>query len=200
MPSKNSFQASKYTLHSMLLTKEELEIVAPVGKYVILGKVLKDPVITREEFLGMYEKGRIDALGLALSLDHFAFIPVPGRGVIAKIAKPVIEIKPFAFMITSSGELLENIFGKGAIDFGISFSYPLLFQEEDEVVKTRGRYLEWDIFENIKAFKRGKTAPAQFMLNERRLNGAFRIGKNARALAKQKISSVNDLTLRGGDV
>lgn len=197
MPTKNNFLASKYIYHHMLLSKEESEKLLPdVGFYVILGKVLSNPFISKQELIQIAENSRIDAVGFALTKDHFDFISVGESKVIAKQNRPIIEIKPFAFMLSSNGDLLENVFGKGSIDFGLSFSYPMLFQQANNVVKTMGNYKEWDIFQEIKIFKRKNTVPAQFIYKNNRLNGSFRIGRNAFVNAKERITKIKGLSFR----
>ena len=141
----------------------------------------------------------MQALGFAFEESSFDFLKVQNRGFIARQNKPVIEIKPFAFMLSSENQLLENVFGKGSVDFGIDFSYPMLFRSNGEVVKTKDLFKEGEEFDKIKVFKRKYTIAAQFMLNGERLNGSFRIGKRAINTAKEVLYHLNGLSLRGID-
>jgi hypothetical protein len=199
MALKSNFQASRYLHHHFLLTEEEINQIAPFGTYVILGKVIENPIISRDDFIKMASEGRMQTLGFAYDKSFFNFIQIPKRGAIAKQNKPVIEIKPFAFMISSENKLLENVFGKDCIDFGIDISYPTLFLSEGGVIKTKGLYKEWEEFDKLKLFKRKFTIPAQFMIDGSRVNGSFRIGKGAKIKAKQILSHLTNVRLRGED-
>ncbi|MCH9617577.1 MAG: hypothetical protein SP1CHLAM9_08950 [Chlamydiia bacterium] len=195
MPSNSEFQASRYVSYYLLLTKEELMELLPVGFYVLLGKVVEDPVIYRKAVLEQIVSERVCALGFALSKDHFHFIDIPGRGKIAREQLPVIEIKPFAFMITSDKKILENTFGVGSVDFGISLSYPVLFSRDGEVANTKDHFREAQIFKQMRAFVRKKTKPCKMTIHGKEYRASFRVGNNAEALAQEKIETVKDLEL-----
>ena len=192
MPSKTSFHASRYVHYFLLLTKAELLEFLPDGYYVALGKVLADPFLSKEK---VAEASDFSAIGFALSKDHFSFVNIPNRGQIAKENLPVMHIKPFTFLLTSNGKILEDTSGVGAIDFGLSFSYPILFQKEEKVVFTKDHFEEAKIFMTMRSFIRKKTKPAKLLLHGEKLQTSFRIGNEARDLAASKISQVEGLTL-----
>ncbi len=195
MPSNSEFQASRYVSYYLLLTKEELMELLPVGFYVLLGKVVEDPVISRKAVLEQIVTERVCALGFALSKDHFHLLDISGRGKIARAQLPVIEIKPFAFMITSDKKILENTFGVGSVDFGISLSYPVLFSRDGQVANTKDHFKEAKIFKQMRAFVRNKTKPCKMAIHGKEYKASFRVGNKAEALAQQKIETVKDLEL-----
>ncbi len=197
MQSKNNFSASRYITHSMLLTKEELLEFLPDGFYVILGKVCKSPIISKEEFIALEQAHGKETVGFAYSLDHFSFITIKDRGEIAKQCKPVIEIKPFSFLITFEQKILEGVYGAGSIDFGLSYSYPGLYADGERIVKTRGNFKEAELFDQFRFYKRENTVSAKFILGSNPMIATFRIGKKAEELAREKISHVSQLELRG---
>jgi hypothetical protein len=196
MPSKSNFHASRYVSYFLLLTKEELMDLLPEGLYVLLGKVLEEPKVTREEIIEQIHAARVSVAGFAYSADHFDFIEIPGRGKIAKERLPVIEIKPFAFMITSDKKILENTFGVGSVDFGISLSYPTLFSRDGEVANTKDHFLEAKVFGEMRSFVRKKTKACKLLIDGKEHRTSFRIGNQAKGLAQKKLESVKDLELQ----
>ena len=196
MPPNNSYQASKYTSHSMLLDEEELDAMLPHGIYMIMGKLLTNPEISRSDLLVSMKEGRIDTVGFAFTNDHYDLFEVKERGCIARPKLPVIEIKQFCFSLNSNGNFLEGVFGKDSIDFGVTFSYPTLFMDKDKnIINTRKYFQESDAFKQIREFKRKHTKPASFYFRGNEIKGSFRIGKKALVLAKNKIASNPELIL-----
>jgi len=196
MQSKNNFSASRYITHSMLLTKEELLDFLPDGWYVILGKVCKSPILSKEEFVALEHSDRKETVGFAYSLDHFSFLPIKDRGEIARQCRPVIEIKPFSFLISFEQKILEGTYGAGSIDFGLSFSYPGLYSDGEKIGKTRGAFKEAELFDQFRVYKRENTVSAKFLLGATLITATFRIGKKAQKLAREKIPHYLELEVR----
>jgi hypothetical protein len=196
MQSKNNFSASRYITHSMLLTKEELLEFLPDGFYVILGKVCKKAVISKEEFIAIDHSLKKETVGFAYSLDHFSFLTIKDRGEIAAQCRPVIEIKPFSFLISFEQKILEGVYGTGSIDFGLSYSYPGLYSDGEKIVKTRGTFKEAELFDQFRVYKRENTVSAKFLLGSNSMIATFRIGKNAQGLAREKIPHYLELEVR----
>ncbi|MCH9621983.1 MAG: hypothetical protein S4CHLAM20_14160 [Chlamydiia bacterium] len=192
--SPNNFTASKYITHNMLLSSFEINELLPEGFYVILGVLLDDPVISKETFIQMAETDNPFLIGFAYSLKHFEFVNTP-RGKIARIKKPVVEIKPFSFTITSEKKILEDVLVKESIKFGLSFSYPRLFSIDKQVEKTKDFFKEADFFDAMRKFKRKKTKPVFLDYCGKRLVGSFRMGNEAKKQAQERIATVEGLSI-----
>lgn len=195
MPSKNNFQASCYAAYYALLTKEELTEFLPEGVYAYLGKVVEDPFISRKDIIEEIQAGTISAAGFAYDKKHFDIIEIPMRGKIIKQKLPLIEIKPFAFMITSERKILENTYGIGSVEFGICLSYPSLFSQNGEVIKTRKAFLEAKAFGEMRSFIRKKTKPCKLIIDGKEYRSSFRIGNTAGLLAQKKIESLEGVKI-----
>jgi hypothetical protein len=193
--SQNKLLASQYVFHNMLLSKDELNNLLPEGVYVILGALIENPVMTKNEFIDLSFEKETFKVGFSFEMDAFEFLEV-GKGQIAQLKKPVVEIKPFTFTITSEHTLLEEPNSKDSWRFGLSFSYPRLYSQGSEVVKTRGLFKEADFFDEMRVFKRKMTKPAIFDYKEKKLMGSMRVGLKAFSEAIENLKQINGLTLR----
>ena len=193
--SQNKFLASQYVFHNMLLSNDELKTLLPEGYYVILGVLVDNPVMTKDEFIELSCLDQPFKVGFAFNIDSFDFLDV-AKGKIAQVKKPVIEIKPFSFTITSEDKLLEEPNAKDSCSFGLSFSYPRLYSEGGEVQKTRGCFKEADFFDEMRVFKRKMTKPAHFDFREKKLMGSMRVGIKAGSQAIECLKQIDGLTLR----
>ena len=194
MPLKGKFETSQFVSYHLLLVKEELERLFSDGIFVCLGKIVKDPIISKEEFITRATSERMDMIGFAFSLDHFAFMEITGKGVIAKAVLPVIEICSFAFMITSQGKMLEQA-GKNCVHFGVSISYPMLFSISETVEKTRKQFGEAELFHAMRGWIRKETKAAEFIYQGEIVKSSCRIGIGATDEAKKRIAKLEGLEL-----
>lgn len=192
MPPKSEFRASRYVHYFLYLGRKELSELFPEGYFVILGKVEKQPILTKKEFIN---GSSTSLVGFSFSEESFNFIPVGQRGKIAKQIKPIIEIKPFTFLVTSDGKLLENTHGKDAVSFGFCISYPSLFESEREVLKTKGIFKEAEVFAEMRAFIRKRTVAPKVFINEKREKVSFRIGKEVLEEGKKKLEKIEGLKI-----
>jgi len=181
-----SFTASQFVFHNMLLNQEELEVLLPEGFYVILGQIKEAVVLTKDEFIALSQTQERFKVGFAFDLSHFKMTKTP-KGQIAQVQKPVMEIKPFSFTITSEDQILEDVPVKDSIPWGLSFSYPRLFSVGDEVKKSKGVFQEADFFDEMRKFKRKETDQVFLEKDGKRLSGTFRMGKKSKDLASQKL-------------
>ncbi len=194
MPLKGKFETSQLVSYHLLLAKSELEGLFSEGFFVFLGKIVNDPIISKEEFLTMATSERMNMIGFALTLDHFAFMEIPGKGMIAKAVLPVIEISSFALLITSQGKILEQA-GKDCLYFGVSISYPMLFSVSEEVEKTRKQFGEAELFHAMRGWIRKETKSAEFIYEGKVLKSSCRIGKGAMDEAEKRIAKMKGLKL-----
>jgi hypothetical protein len=190
----NKCETSQYVSYCLLLSKKEYEELLPQGIYVQLGRVVKDPLISRDRCIKMALEGNVGKCGFAFKKEHFAFLDMNEKGLLAKVVLPVIEISLFAFRLSSDGELLEQR-GKDSIDFGVCLSYPMLFSIEGNVQRTH-LFAEALFFHQMRGWIRKHSKFAQFNLGGKVLKGSFRIGNEAKVMAIEKIKPIKGLELK----
>ena len=94
---------------------------------------------------------------------------------------PVVQVREHHFTLASDGEIHPMVFGKDALSFGLVFSYPQIFfdTKEKKIVEA---YKQKDLpntslFKKIQIWAREHTKPARFIINGKKVNATFRIGK-----------------------
>jgi len=117
-------------------------------------------------------------LAFALTRDESAIqlMPVKDRGVIARIVKPVVEMRSHHFII-SNGEFHSMAFGKEAISWGVKFAYPQIYQGENGVVDLfKSDHTEnTDLYKELSRALRDLTKPTPFLINEQLIKSTIRI-------------------------
>jgi hypothetical protein len=194
MSVNSKFEQAQLVSYHLLLQETELMDLLPSGVYAVLGKLVQNAIISKEEVIAMAMGQRMHKVGFALHGSHFRQVEVPGKGMIAKSVLPVVEISPFSFLITSDGVLLEQA-GIDSIEFGLTFSYPMLFSVGDKVEKTREKFSEATIFHGMRGWIRKETKLATFTYKGKCLKGSFRIGKLATFEAEERIKKIDGLKL-----
>jgi hypothetical protein len=196
-------QASKWLYCPLLIDLEEMKnLFKTLGPFylVLASGVTKEGegFITHEQFLDCYAV-YIEALKagslpddsrirpyftsvLTCSLDPLYRVPLADRQQLIKIDKPVIQLQGHKFNYsTADGKFRSMVFGQASIFWGIQFSYPQLYQDENFVVKA---VKEGDEFPNTALFKklqkwvRVNTVPTPFIVDGKQINVPFRLGKS----------------------
>lgn len=171
----NDLEVSRFVSYHLCLSNLEWKDFLVDGVYAILGRVVEDPFLTKEQVIMLFEQERFPAIAFAFSMDHFEKVEVK-NGWIVKALLPVIEMHPFAVRV-SEGKLLEKDFGKGSIYIGTSVSYPTLAKVNDEVVFTKDHFEEAKIFAGWRKFIRKNTQLGKIKFDGKEYTGSFRVGK-----------------------
>lgn len=190
--SKVNFSASQYVTHQMLLSSSELKELFKGATFALLGVLSQDPFLSLDEALNYFNSSKRYKIGVAFSKEPFFIVDTP-KGKIATLQKPVIEIKPFSFIISSENDLIEDVHGEEAIYFGISISFPRLFSLNGDISKTKGQSTESLFFDSLRAFKRSKTEPLKFEVGGKRLKTGARVSFAAKKIAESKLKRLVSL-------
>lgn len=196
-------EVSKWLDLSILMDLSDLEkLFSELGNpdLVRLGGVVtkESALISVEEYLQLYSdylKGigsstpvRLPAVAMTKQLDAFALCPVNEEKYILKQLLPVIELKEHALFYSElEGKFRSGIFGRGGIQWGITFAYPQFFvdQETKGVIQLlkegSGNSL---LFKSLQSWVRRNSDPTPITLAEQKIRLTARIGKGAHSFAK----------------
>jgi hypothetical protein len=99
-----------------------------------------------------------------------------------KANRPIIQMQPHAFHFSrESFEFRSMTFGPESVTWGIQFSYPQLYQDfktqEIHQVKDTSLFPNTVLFKKIQKWIRDFTLPTPFVVEGKKINVPFRIGK-----------------------
>lgn len=213
IPDKTSahlpLEASKWQKLSVLLDPIQMEELLNACSPFFLckvGQIVKkgEEILSLEAFLKAYSRysqelfsGNIPDLSLfrdvffsAATKDLSAFFSVPleEQKHLVKVCKPSLQFQ--ALQVRFSPETMsvyQNVFGKNALPFGLTFSYPHLVRtEEGDVVKSReGEFANSELFKEVQHWLRKNTSPAMFLFEGKKVVTPIKIGKGV----KEKMGS-----------
>ncbi|MCH9811848.1 hypothetical protein K0U07_03680 [bacterium] len=175
MPSTSKLEASRFVSYHLSLEKEMWERFLPEGYFAVLGRVVEDPFLTKQQVIELLGREKFPALGFAFSADHFEVMEVKDKRIVKPLL-PVVEIQPFAVRV-SEGKLLEKDFGVGSMYVGASVSYPTLAKVDGEVVFTKDHFEEAKTFAGWRKWIRKETTPGIISAEGVEYRGTFRVGK-----------------------
>lgn len=200
-------QASKWLQVQVLLSKNELAglfefleislgnfLLFPCG--VVCGKEQSD--IAKNIFLNIYGnyvdnlcRGVIpDAAyyrsyfspAMTVTPEALFTIPVGEDRQIIRIAKPVIQLQAHNMDYSNVDKKFHSmVFGIDSIPWGIQFSYPQLFQDNEtrqvEIVKKTKTFPNTALFQLLQKWMRTNTIPTPFIAEGKGVNVPMRLGK-----------------------
>lgn len=200
--SRYALQASRWQKYPMLLNEEEMRsLFACLGECWI---IQTGGLLTREEgclslasFLSAYDtylacvKEGGDPYSLAertyfssvltCSLEAVYFLPIKENKGLIKIRRPVIQLQLHRFDYFPADETFRSmVFGPEAIHWGIQFSYPYLYQDEELQVVAVGDTPDWPnttLFKRLQQWNRHHTLPTPLLVQGKRTNVPIRLGK-----------------------
>ena len=90
-----------------------------------------------------------------------------------------MQLQPARLRYSKESEDFQiGVFGEG-ISWGIQFSYPFLFQDENhEICKVDESFPNTHLFLTLQRFIRKKTKATPFLIGEKRINVPVRLGLN----------------------
>ena len=193
---KVDYKVSKWLTASMLLSLGEMtHFFETLGDFTLVktGEILDESGHTsKEEFLKLYETYLLslnndNAIRLPSFLicfdeeDVYSLQTASGK-FIQYPKKPLIQIREHKFQITSDLRVQTMVFGKESIRFGLIFSYPQIFfdNETKKIVETlKDKENPNTIaFHKIQKFVRDHTKPTPLIIEGLKKNATFRIGKS----------------------
>lgn len=201
--STTSLQASKWLKIPVLLDVNEMKALidhlGPFWIFLISGVVAKDnETLSPVDFLQCYSE-YIDSLKQGQFPLESAFrkafssvwttytdalysFPINENQQLIKIQKPVIHLQPHRFEYSSTdGKFHSMVFGTNSVWWGIQFSYPQLFQDENLQilqVKENEFFPNTTFFKKLQKWIRDHTVPTPFFVDNKRMNVPIRLGKN----------------------
>ena len=196
-------QASKWLHCPVLVDVAEMQdLLHVLGEfYIVLATgVTKqgEGFLTTEEFIDGYfcyiealKKGEIPlnprirpyfSTIVTRTLDPLYSVPVGENQQLIKIDKPVIQLQSHRFNYSKAdGKFRSMVFGQDSIYWGIQFSYPQLYQDEQYVVKPVRETEEFpntSLFKILQRWVRAHTIATPFLVGGKQVNVPIRLGKN----------------------
>lgn len=194
-------QASKWLKLQVLVERRSLEdLFQHLGDFEIYltGKLTEKGggIIAKEEFLDVYEKYICD-LKQGQAPDERVFAPyfscvlsatpeavyalyTSTDQQIIRVAKPVIQMQAHTLDYSPrDGKLRSMVFGVDSVQWGIQFSYPQLYLENNEVVQAlhQTEYPNTSLFKRLQEWVRTHTLPTPFEIEGKKQNAPVRIGQ-----------------------
>lgn len=197
------FQASKWLKYPILLDLSEMELLLQdLGEFWIFQTSIVTPInqeiLSRQDFLTAYQsyveslkKGMMPDLQalrppfssvLSRTSEALYAVPISEHEQLVKICKPVIQLQPHQFAYSPvDGKFHSMVWGSESITWGIQFSYPQLYQDEElQVFKVDDspRFPNTSLFRLLQKWIRYHTIATPFLVNSRQINVPIRIGKD----------------------
>jgi hypothetical protein len=202
-----SLQASKWLKVQALLGLNELQelfayLKGSVGDFVLYscGGVCKkeEGEISKQTFLERYgnylndlQTGQTPDLNLYRSLFSPAMttttealyaLPIGQDRQIIRVAKPVVQLQAHNLDYSTEDKKFHSmIFGMDSVSWGIQFSYPQLYQDNEtkqvEMVRKGADFPNTALFQAIQKWMRQNTIPTPFLAEGVLTNVPARLGK-----------------------
>jgi len=198
-------QASKWLKLQVLVERSSLmALFQHLGDFEIYltGKLTHKGggIIPQTEFLDVYERYILD-LKQGLAPDERSFAPyfscvlsatpeavygiyTPTDQQLIRVAKPVIQMQAHTIDYSPrDGKLRSMVFGVDSVQWGIQFSYPQLYLENNEVVQAlhQTEYPNTILFKKLQEWVRMNTLPTPFEIEGKKQNAPVRIGRECLA-------------------
>ncbi len=197
-----SLQASKWQKSPLLLDVEEMEdLLKVLGNFWIVqisGLIsIGQEIINRESFLDLY-RHYINALKqgevpsdirlrayfssvLTNFLEALYAVQVNESQCLVKIQQPVIQLQAHRFDYSFVDRTFRSmVFGQDSVQWGIQFSYPHLYQDENlqvMTVKESPQFPNTALFKRLQQWTRAHTIATPFEVAGKRINVPIRLGK-----------------------
>lgn len=194
-------QASKWIKLPMLLDPEEMVfLLEALGEFFVYFVGCVTPAgqgeLARRTFLDLYydyvcalREGREPDLApcraafssvFTVSQDTVYTVPVAGDKQLIRVAKPVVQLQAHTMGYSPvDGKFRSMVLGKDAINWGIQFSYPQLFQdpETSQIMSVDTTFPNTKLFRALQRWMRQQTLPTPLTVNGVTTNVPIRIGK-----------------------
>lgn len=127
---------------------------------------------------------------ITVSPEHlFAILTESGKHLV-RIAKPVIQMQPHRMGYSSvDGKFRSMVLGSDSITWGIQFSYPQLFQDnqsgEVKQVVEGDEFPNTSLFRRLQRWVRNHTIPTSFLIEGKKIHIPMRLGKECLAWINQ---------------
>ncbi|MFI0434908.1 MAG: hypothetical protein ACH350_04165 [Parachlamydiaceae bacterium] len=195
-------QASKWQQIPLLINENEMgELLTCLGSFwmvqtsgvVPIGK----EIIEHESFLEVYRsyiaelKQGIDPKNPLIkpyfssvwtaSCDPLYRVKINEKTCLVKVMRPVVQLQAHRFDYSyADGTFRSMVLGSNSILWGIQFSYPHLYQDENfqiVTLKEEDRFPNTALFKKIQQWSRGHTIPTPFEVDGKKINVPIRLGK-----------------------
>ncbi len=188
---KEDYRVSKWLSVSALLDPNELRSFAQeMGSFSLYrtGELVKttDPV-PLDTWVSEYKEyllcdKKISPLLMTFDQNDVYGLETAQKEYLIYPKYPVIQIREHKFAVTMDGRIQTMVFGKDSVRWGLIFSYPQIFYDprtktivevfkDKEAPNTEG-------FRKIQKWMRDWTKPVPFVIQGKRVNATFRVGKN----------------------
>ena len=119
---------------------------------------------------------------MTLSTDSLFTIPVGDDRQIIRVSRPVIQLQSHNIDYSTVDKKFHSmVFGADSIAWGIQFSYPQLFQDNEtkqvEMVKNNKAFPNSLLFQHLQKWIRKETIPTPFIAEGKLINVPMRLGK-----------------------
>jgi hypothetical protein len=200
-------QASKWLQSQALLSKEELaglfqflEESHTIYLYacgVVCSK--ENEEISKQEFLETYgsyvdklRQGEMPDLTfyrtafspvMTVTTDALFTIPVAEDKQIIRVSEPIVQLQAHNMDYSTLDKKFHSmVFGKDSIPWGLQFSYPQLYQDNQtkqvEIIKKSSGFPNTALFQLLQKWMRQHTIPTPFLAEGTLINVPIRLGKN----------------------
>lgn len=144
------------------------------GNYIdhLMQGKLPDPTFYRTAF----------SPAITVSTDTLFTIPVGDDRQIIRISKPVIQLQAHNMDYSTVDKKFHSmVFGMDSIPWGIQFSYPQLYQDNQtkqvEIIKKSQEFPNTILFQTLQKWMRQNTIPTPFIAENTSINLPIRLGK-----------------------
>ena len=197
-----SYQASKWQVCHVLLEAEEMRAlfdalsnfwIVQISGLIPIGQEL----IQKEDFLNVYSayiaalrNGEIPADKLlrtyfssvfTVDLTALYAVKVNEEQSVVKIRKPVVQLQSHRFDYSSAdGKFRSMVLGYDSIHWGLQFSYPHFYQDDNmEVFTVRegAQFPNTALFKQLQRWVRANTIATPFEVQGKRINVPIRLGR-----------------------
>ena len=198
----SSLQASKWQKCLVLMDVNEMEaLFASLEKFWIVqisGVIpIGQEIISQKAFLEVYQH-YIDAIKrgenpndprvrpyfsavFTTSLEALYAVKVNEEQCLVKVRQPVVQLQAHRFDYSSAdGTFRSMVMGYDSIQWGIQYSYPHLYQDENfQVLTVRDgpQFPNTSLFKNLQKWVRSHTIATPFEVDGKRVNVPIRLGK-----------------------
>lgn len=197
-----SYQASKWQACHVLIDASEMEdLFCALGDFWIVqisGLIpIGQEIIQKADFLSMFG-GYIDALkcgeipsdsrvrtyfssAFTVDLNALYAVKVNQEQCAVKISKPVVQLQAHRFDYSpADGKFRSMVLGYDSIHWGLQFSYPHLYQDENlEVFTVREgpQFPNTALYKRLQKWVRSHTLATPFEVEGRTVNVPVRLGR-----------------------
>ncbi len=198
---EGEMQLSKWLKIEVLLDPDEIqELFKALGRFSIynVSEVVsaQSMEISKEAFIRDYEsyvaqlqEGKQSVTSYAsfsavlTHTDQVLYaLPIKENAYLLRPIKPVIQLRMHHFSYSIEDHAFHSmILGKGTVSWGLQFSYPQIYKHSED--EDFCEVLKEDSFPNTPLFKiivkwmRKNSLPTPFIIDNRRVNTTFRLGK-----------------------